>query len=631
MDWERASPSEAVVAGDKKNKCNKPAANDLSNNNNPTTTGQLVSRKNKPIPPPLDLSIGAANLSLHHQNQSTTHPNLHPSSHTHHCSSNQIQPQSQPWDLHQQQSPLPSAYVGSPKFTQSEKSLPLRKRWHSWSTIQMNSQDESLLPLYSDGHLPSPLAVKSEGEQQGDSMSSESAQQNLVHQSYPYPMSATASSVLLGTNYRLPYGHLNGHGTGSSSNTLGLGLSIQTPSPFYTPNEPSPKFMNSPVFSYSTPDTSLYQGPFSPMRSSLYPPPSSPFTNLNLNTPGGPMSTGGMGSTCFNINMIPSTLLSPAPSQASTNSLSYEDLHEKSLNFFTPVWSIFMPGTRVRFCNNHHLNSMEWYPVDFLAQNDASLNFKGEYAPHGLEVRTLVVTSSSKERVQMTFCPVGDPDHPSIEVDCEPGHPFMVDKKVINVNLSVSTSPNLATANHQSTSANTPPHQLSSIKLESGTSLDEKMIPISVLPQTQMPHHHPSHHAQQIHGNSASKKFASHAVVGLSGSGSLPVPSSCIPSPAKRVKEGHQSQTPNEQKGRRPMNAFLLFAKDKRPELIQQFPGKDNRSISVLLGEAWANLERPEKERYSLNARARAEEQKRIHPDCWKRKRSQSTGNSRIS
>lgn len=29
----------------------------------------------------------------------------------------------------------------------------------------------------------------------------------------------------------------------------------------------------------------------------------------------------------------------------------------------------------------------------------------------------------------MTFCPVGDPQHPHIEVNCEPGHPFMVDKK----------------------------------------------------------------------------------------------------------------------------------------------------------------------------------------------------------
>lgn len=39
------------------------------------------------------------------------------------------------------------------------------------------------------------------------------------------------------------------------------------------------------------------------------------------------------------------------------------------------------------------------------------------------------MTSSPKERVQLTFCPVADPNHPQIEINCEPGHPFMVDKK----------------------------------------------------------------------------------------------------------------------------------------------------------------------------------------------------------
>lgn len=39
------------------------------------------------------------------------------------------------------------------------------------------------------------------------------------------------------------------------------------------------------------------------------------------------------------------------------------------------------------------------------------------------------MTSSPKERVQLTFCPVADPNHPQIEINCEPGHPFLVDKK----------------------------------------------------------------------------------------------------------------------------------------------------------------------------------------------------------
>jgi hypothetical protein len=68
--------------------------------------------------------------------------------------------------------------------------------------------------------------------------------------------------------------------------------------------------------------------------------------------------------------------------------LSYEDLHEKSLSFFTPVWSIFMTGTKVRFVSG--MNSMDWYHVDFLAQSGESLGLKGEYAPHGLEVRKVI-------------------------------------------------------------------------------------------------------------------------------------------------------------------------------------------------------------------------------------------------
>lgn len=45
------------------------------------------------------------------------------------------------------------------------------------------------------------------------------------------------------------------------------------------------------------------------------------------------------------------------------------------------------------------------------------------------------MTSSAKERIQITFCPVADPHHAAIEVNCEPGHPFMVDKKGKSGNL----------------------------------------------------------------------------------------------------------------------------------------------------------------------------------------------------
>jgi len=84
-------------------------------------------------------------------------------------------------------------------------------------------------------------------------------------------------------------------------------------------------------------------------------------------------------------------------------------------------------------------------------------------------------------------------------------------------------------------------------------------------------------------------------------------------------------------KPKRPMNGFMLFAKKFRLELIQQHPGKDNRAISVLLGEAWKSLAVEDRELYSGKAKVLADEQKKLYPDCWKRKRSLSSAASNSS
>jgi len=60
-------------------------------------------------------------------------------------------------------------------------------------------------------------------------------------------------------------------------------------------------------------------------------------------------------------------------------------------------------------------------------------------------------------------------------------------------------------------------------------------------------------------------------------------------------------------RAKRPMNGFMLFAKKYRLELIQQHPGKDNRAISVLLGEAWKGLPMEDREQYSQKAKGRLE------------------------
>lgn len=77
-------------------------------------------------------------------------------------------------------------------------------------------------------------------------------------------------------------------------------------------------------------------------------------------------------------------------------------------------------------------------------------------------------------------------------------------------------------------------------------------------------------------------------------------------------------------KCKRPMNAFMLFAKRFRVEYTQMYPGKDNRAISVLLGERWKKMRSEDRRVFTLQAKALADEQKRLNPDCWKRKRTNS-------
>lgn len=52
--------------------------------------------------------------------------------------------------------------------------------------------------------------------------------------------------------------------------------------------------------------------------------------------------------------------------------------------------------------------------------------------------------------------------------------------------------------------------------------------------------------------------------------------------------------------------------------------GVCGRAISVLLGEHWKKMRSEERRVFTLQAKALADEQKRLNPDCWKRKRTNS-------
>ena len=73
-------------------------------------------------------------------------------------------------------------------------------------------------------------------------------------------------------------------------------------------------------------------------------------------------------------------------------------------------------------------------------------------------------------------------------------------------------------------------------------------------------------------------------------------------------------------RAKRPMNSFMLFAKKYRLELTRLHPGKDNRDISILLGERWRSLSQEDKRRYAKEAQSLAEINKQNNPNCWKRR-----------
>lgn len=50
---------------------------------------------------------------------------------------------------------------------------------------------------------------------------------------------------------------------------------------------------------------------------------------------------------------------------------------------------------------------------------------------------------------------------------------------------------------------------------------------------------------------------------------------------------------------RRPMNAFLIFCKRHRSMVREKNPHLDNRSVTRILGELWANLNDQEKTVYT--------------------------------
>lgn len=74
---------------------------------------------------------------------------------------------------------------------------------------------------------------------------------------------------------------------------------------------------------------------------------------------------------------------------------------------------------------------------------------------------------------------------------------------------------------------------------------------------------------------------------------------------------------PNKPKIRRPMNAFMIFAKRHRSLVHEYYPNYDNRTVSKILSEWWYALKPDFKQKYNDLAREIKYAHFRAHPD-WK-------------
>lgn len=66
---------------------------------------------------------------------------------------------------------------------------------------------------------------------------------------------------------------------------------------------------------------------------------------------------------------------------------------------------------------------------------------------------------------------------------------------------------------------------------------------------------------------------------------------------------------------RRPMNAFLIFCKRHRSMVREKHPDRDNRSVTRILGDLWANLAEEEKMVYTNLAKQYKDAFMKAHPD----------------
>ncbi|KAJ8249630.1 hypothetical protein COCON_G00228460 [Conger conger] len=252
------------------------------------------------------------------------------------------------------------------------------------------------------------------------------------------------------------------------------------------------------------------------------------------------------------------------------------------------AWLCFLKGTRVRF---HGGRGAEWRDVEDLCESESE--DEGETPGparqgYGSEGLTLVaheeVVSFGQSVLKLTFDP-GSAGHDLLTAECSLGHPFYVKNKGWS-----SFHPSLTVVQH-------------------GIPCYEAQPGDVCLP--------PGH--RDAVGSAHSLVFHTFRRFDFT-----PLDSSAVKARRRPSPGAASPATPT--KCKRPMNAFMLFAKKYRVEYTQMYPGRDNRAISVILGDKWKKMKQEERRMFATEAKALAEEQKRLNPDCWKRRRTSSQG-----
>ncbi|CAL9696849.1 unnamed protein product [Knipowitschia caucasica] len=291
----------------------------------------------------------------------------------------------------------------------------------------------------------------------------------------------------------------------------------------------------------------------------------------------------------------------------------------------TTAWHCFLKGTRLRF---HRGPNVEWQEADELGYSDddsdeetmmPSMSLK-RYGSEGLNLVSHEETVSYGQAVlKLTFDP-GSPDQSPLTAECRLDHPFFVKNKGWS-----SFYPSLTVVHHgipcyemQLGDICLPPNHPDAINCDDSVVFDTfRSYDFTPLDSS----------AVYVLSSMARQRRTSLSSGGAVSPDCDKLERSYSPQSSNHRSRAHTSGTATSAtptKCKRPMNAFMLFAKKYRVEYTQMYPGKDNRAISVILGDKWKKMKNEERRMYTMEAKALAEEQKRLNPDCWKRKRTNS-------